>query len=86
MADRTAVEEMERILDEVFRDRTHATRRDVYSCGSEHIKLPAEILAHLNALPETPLTKQEMVDAINATIETRGERDTLGLLRGPSAP
>ena len=41
MTEQSVLDEMRQVLDEVFRDRDEATRRDVYSRASEHIHVPA---------------------------------------------
>ncbi|GLX01411.1 hypothetical protein [Microtetraspora sp. NBRC 16547] len=80
MLDHAALEEMQKVLDEVFRDRERATRREVYASASAHVRLPADMLTHLNEMPDRSYSRQEMVDAINKVIESRGEQDALGLL------
>ncbi|MGW7481910.1 hypothetical protein ACWGH8_25310 [Nonomuraea muscovyensis] len=84
MADQVWMEEMRQVLDEVFRDRDRVAVRDVYSCASEHIHLTADMLAHLNAVPEGAYTRQEIAGEINRVIRGRGEQDTLGLLESPA--
>ncbi|MEU4579125.1 MULTISPECIES: hypothetical protein [Nonomuraea] len=68
MTDETGHDEMpdevRRVLDEVFRDRDEVTRREVYSCASEHVKLPADTLGQLNELPERSYTRQELTEAL----------------------
>ncbi|MFF3671141.1 hypothetical protein [Microtetraspora malaysiensis] len=80
MAERAALEEMRKVLDEVFHDRERATRREVYASASARVSLPADMLTHLNEMPDRSYSRQEMVDAINKVIESRGEQDVLGLL------
>ncbi|MFF4771979.1 hypothetical protein [Microtetraspora fusca] len=80
MVERAALEEMRKVLDEVFHDRERATRREVYASASARVSLPADMLAHLNEMPDRSYSRQEMVDAINKVIESRGEQDVLGLL------
>ncbi|MCG5218582.1 hypothetical protein [Streptosporangium sp. KLBMP 9127] len=80
MSDHAAVEEMQRVLDEVFRDHDRVTRREVYSCASAHTLLPADMLTHLNELPLGPYDRAQMVEAINGVIRSRGEEERLGLL------
>ncbi|MEV0974549.1 hypothetical protein [Microtetraspora glauca] len=80
MPDRAALEEMQKVLDEVFRDRDRATRREVYASASANVRLSADMLTHLNEMPDRSYSRQEMVDAINKVIESRGEQDALGLL------
>ncbi|MDF5757097.1 hypothetical protein [Spongiactinospora sp. TRM90649] len=75
--------ELEMVLDEVFRDRERVTRREVYGRASEHLHLPADILAHLNELPIGPYTRAELTEAVNDVIRERGEQNSLGLLRMP---
>ncbi|MFG3441121.1 hypothetical protein ACGF0J_28045 [Nonomuraea sp. NPDC047897] len=84
MADQVWMEEMRQVLDEAFRDRDRVAVRDVYSCASERIRLTADMLAHLNELPEGDYTRQEMTGEINRVIRDRGEQDTLGLLESPA--
>src|SRR5690606_27066894 len=47
MADRAVLQEMERVLDEVFGERERVALRDVYARASAHVNLPADMLAHL---------------------------------------
>ncbi|MBN6055065.1 hypothetical protein JYK22_24225, partial [Nonomuraea sp. RK-328] len=84
MADHVWVEEMRGVLDEVFRDQDTAAVRDVYARASERLHLTADMLAHLNEIPEGAYTRQDMVEAIDRVVRSRGEDDTLGLLAGPA--
>ncbi|RBQ19298.1 hypothetical protein DP939_15310 [Spongiactinospora rosea] len=77
------VEELQRVLDEVFHDHDRVTRREVYGRASEHLGVPAAILAHLNELPMGPYTRPELTEAINDVIRGRGEQEALGLLTMP---
>ncbi|MFF5209091.1 hypothetical protein [Streptosporangium sp. NPDC000396] len=83
MVDRVWLEEMRQVLDEAYRDRDQAAVRDVYSRASTHIHLSADMLAHLNDLPEGAYTRREMAEAINRVVRHRGEQETLGLLESP---
>lgn len=69
--------EMQQVLDEVYRTRERAAVREVYSTASTRLRLNADMLARLNRIPEGGYTKQEMVDAINELIVSRGGRETL---------
>lgn len=80
MPEGTALAEMRQVLDEVFQDREQAAVREVYACASEKVRLPADVLAHLNEVPEGAYTREEFVEAVNEVIRRRGEQDTLGLL------
>ncbi|MEV0199560.1 hypothetical protein [Nonomuraea sp. NPDC050691] len=84
MADHVWVEEMREVLDEAYRDRDTAAVRDVYARASEHVRLTADMLAHLNEIPEGAYTRQDMAEAIDRVVRGRGEHDTLGLLAGPA--
>lgn len=68
MTEQKAMDELRQVLDEVFRDQDEVTRREVYSCASEHIQLPADTLAQLNALPERSYNKRELTEAIDRLI------------------
>jgi hypothetical protein len=59
------LDEMRQVLDEVFRDRDQATRRDVYSRVSEHIRIPAETMARLNQIPDRTYTRQELTEEVD---------------------
>lgn len=84
MVDRAWQEGMREVLDEVYRDRETAAVRDVYSSASRHLRLSADMLAHLNELPEGAYTRQEMAEAINEVVRGRGEQEEFGLLDRPS--
>ncbi len=77
-------DEMRQVLDEVFRERETVAVRDVYANASARLYLTADMLAHLNEIPEGAYTRQEMVEAINRVILHRSEQDTLGLIEEPS--
>lgn len=76
MSDRD-VESLRRVVDEVFRDRPRATRRDLYSAAAADIHVPAEALAALNEIPEESYTREEMLaavdDAVRRTVRDRPE-------------
>ncbi|GAA5038753.1 hypothetical protein GCM10023259_003670 [Thermocatellispora tengchongensis] len=74
---------MRQALDEVYRDHDRAAVREVYARASAHVRLTADMLAHLNEIPEGGYTRREMVEAINTVIRRRGEQDSLGLLETP---
>lgn len=68
MTEQSVLDEMRRVLDEVFRDREVATRRDVYSRASEHIHIPAETMARLSSLPDRTYTKQELTEEVDRIV------------------
>jgi hypothetical protein len=78
MTERSVLDEMRQVLDEVFRDRDRATRRDVYSRASQHIHIPAETMARLNELlPDRTYTKQELTEEVDRIVRewsSRAER------------
>ncbi|SDR16578.1 hypothetical protein [Thermostaphylospora chromogena] len=84
MADRAVLQEMERVLDEVFGERERVALRDVYARASAHVNLPADMLAHLKEVPEGSYTRADIAEAINGVIRRRGEQDALGLLDVPA--
>jgi hypothetical protein len=84
MADRAVLQEMERVLDEVFGGRERVALRDVYARASAHVTVPADMLARLNEIPEGSYTRADIAEAINAVIRRRGEQDALGLLDVPA--
>lgn len=65
MTEQSVLDEMRQVLDEVFRDRDQATRRDVYSRVSEHIRIPAETMARLNQIPDRTYTRQELTEEVD---------------------
>ncbi|GLW09230.1 hypothetical protein Misp01_43590 [Microtetraspora sp. NBRC 13810] len=69
MPDRAALDEMRKVLDEVYRDRPRATRREIYSCASGHVMLPAEMLARLHELPEGVYSRREVDQALGRLAE-----------------
>ncbi|WP_169947027.1 hypothetical protein [Microbispora sp. H11081] len=73
-------DEMRQVLDEVYRERETVAVRDVYANASARLHLTADMLAHLNEIPEGAYTRQEMIEAINRVIRHRNEQDTLGLI------
>ncbi|WP_182909310.1 hypothetical protein [Microbispora sp. H13382] len=77
-------DEMRQVLDEVYRERETVAVRDVYANASARLYLTADMLAHLNEIPEGAYTRQEMIEAINRVILHRNEQDTLGLIEEPS--
>ncbi|MEO3872091.1 hypothetical protein ABGB18_25025 [Nonomuraea sp. B12E4] len=83
MPDPVFLGEMRQVLEEVYRDRDRAPVREVYGCASRRTRLTADMLAHLNEIPEGGYTRREMVEAINEVIQRRGEQDSLGLLDAP---
>lgn len=80
MPDQVFLDEMRKALDEAYRNRETAAVREVYACASARLHLTADMLAHLNEIPEGAYTRQEMIKAINNVILNRNEQDTLGLL------
>ncbi|MBP2705088.1 hypothetical protein JOL79_14830 [Microbispora sp. RL4-1S] len=80
MPDHVFLDEMRQVLDEVYRDRETAAVRDVYSSASARLRLTADMLAHLNEIPEGGYTRRQMIKLINQVIERRHEQDTLGLI------
>lgn len=83
MADQAVLDELQQALDEAFAGRDRIAVREVYSRASAHIGVPADMLAHLKAVPEGRYTREEMTEAINDVIRKRGEQDSLGLLAVP---
>ncbi|XVQ90030.1 hypothetical protein ACQP2K_22250 [Microbispora siamensis] len=75
---------MRQALDEVYRERETVAVRDVYASASARLHLTADMLAHLNEIPEGAYTRQEMIEAINRVILHRNEQDILGLIEEPS--
>ncbi|MGW0802288.1 hypothetical protein [Nonomuraea sp. NPDC002799] len=78
----TVLDELRQAIDEAFRQRDRVAVRDVYVEASEHVNLPANVLAFLNEVPEGDYDRQEFVQAINEVIRHRGAQDSLGLLSG----
>ncbi|SDK30078.1 hypothetical protein SAMN05421869_11537 [Nonomuraea jiangxiensis] len=74
---------MRQVLDEVYRDQDRAPVREIYGRASARTRLTADMLAHLNEIPEGDYTRREMVEEINKVIQRRGEQDSLGLLDVP---
>lgn len=72
MSDRVALEGLQRVIDQVYRDRDLATRRDVYRVASAHLDLSSDVLVLLNETPEGTYTREQMVEAINKALENRG--------------
>ncbi|UBU13161.1 hypothetical protein [Nonomuraea gerenzanensis] len=83
MTDHAALDELRQAIDEAFQERERVSMRDVYAQASRHVGLSADLLTHLNELPEGPYDKRELTEAINGVITRRGEQDTLGLLEPP---
>ncbi|RSN02950.1 hypothetical protein DMB42_34455 [Nonomuraea sp. WAC 01424] len=83
MADQVVLDELQQALDEAFQGRDRVAMREVYARVSAHLRIPADMLAHLNEVPEGRYTREEMAEAINGVIRRRGEQDSLGLLRIP---
>ncbi|MFG1704958.1 hypothetical protein ACFLIM_17360 [Nonomuraea sp. M3C6] len=83
MTDRAVLDELQQAIDEAFQDRDRVAMREVYSRVSQHVGLPADLLTHLNELPEGDYSRQEVAEAINDVITRRGEQDVLGLLEVP---
>ena len=68
MGEHSVLDEMRQGIDEVFRDREVATRRDVYSRASEHINIPAETMARLSALPDRSYSKEELTAEVDRIV------------------
>ncbi|NUP66061.1 MAG: hypothetical protein HOV96_06405 [Nonomuraea sp.] len=83
MADQAVLDELQQALDEAFQGRDRVAVREVYARVSAHVRLPADMLAHLNEVPEGSYNREEMAEAINGVITRRGEQDSLGLLSVP---
>ncbi|MFB4276604.1 MULTISPECIES: hypothetical protein [unclassified Nonomuraea] len=83
MTDHAVLDELQQAIDEAFQGRERVAMREVYSQVSRHVGLPADLLTHLNELPEGAYDRQELTEAINEVITRRGEQDTLGLLEVP---
>jgi hypothetical protein len=80
MSHHAVLDELRQAIDEAFGGRDRVAIREVYAAASEHVNLPADLLAHLNELPEGAYNRQEVTEAINEVIRRRGEQDSLGLL------
>jgi hypothetical protein len=83
MTDHVVLDELRQAIDEAFGGRDRVSVREVYSAASEHLNLPADVLAYLNELPEGAYDRQEVTEAINEVIRRRGEQESLGLLDSP---
>ncbi|NJP94129.1 hypothetical protein HCN51_32635 [Nonomuraea sp. FMUSA5-5] len=83
MSGHAVLDELRQAIDEVFHGRERVVMRDVYAQASRHVNLSADLLTHLNELPEGPYDRRELTEAINEVITRRGEQDTLGLLEVP---
>ncbi|MGW3352085.1 hypothetical protein ACWDA3_53075 [Nonomuraea rubra] len=83
MTDHAVLDELRQAIDEAFHGRERVAMREVYAQASRHVNLSADLLTHLNELPEGPYDKRELAEAINEVIARRGEQDTLGLLEVP---
>jgi hypothetical protein len=83
MTDHAVLDELRQAIDEAFGGRDRVAIREVYARASEHVNLPADLLAYLNELPEGAYSRQEVTEAINGVIRRRGEQDSLGLLDVP---
>ncbi|NRQ38954.1 hypothetical protein HII36_45115 [Nonomuraea sp. NN258] len=77
------IDELQLAIDEAYQGKDRTGVREVYSAASGHVALPADLLAHLNEVPEGVYTKREMAEAINEVIRGRGEEGTVGLLEIP---
>ncbi|TMR98716.1 hypothetical protein [Nonomuraea basaltis] len=85
MADHAVLDELRQAIDEAFQGQDRVAMREVYARASAHVALPADLLAHLNELPEGAYSRQEVTEAINEVIRRRGEQDSLGLLEEPGS-
>ncbi|MFG1697847.1 hypothetical protein [Nonomuraea sp. NPDC049309] len=83
MTDHVVLDELRKAIDEAFQGRERVALREVYAQASRHVGLPADLLGHLNEVPEGAYDRRELTEAINAVIRRRGEQDTLGLLEVP---
>jgi len=83
MTHHAVLDELRKAIDEAFQGRERVAMREVYAQASRHVGLPADLLGHLNELPEGAYDRRELTEAINAVITRRGEQDTLGLLEVP---
>ncbi|MEV0827093.1 hypothetical protein [Nonomuraea rubra] len=83
MTDHAVLDELRQAIDEAFHGRERVAMREVYAQASRHVSLPADLLTHLNELPEGAYDRRELTEAINEVITRRGEQDTLGLLEVP---
>lgn len=83
MTDHAVIHELRQAIDEVFEGRERVAMREVYSQVSRHVGVPADLLTHLNELPEGAYNRRELTEAINGVIIRRGEQDSLGLLEEP---
>ncbi|MEW9549886.1 hypothetical protein [Nonomuraea sp. NPDC050783] len=83
-AEHAVLDELRQAIDEAFGDRDRVAVREVYARASARVNLPADLLAHLNEVPdEGSYSKEELTEAIDDVIRRRGEQDSLGLLNGP---
>ncbi|MBF8187586.1 hypothetical protein ITP53_17965 [Nonomuraea sp. K274] len=83
MTDHAVLDELQQAIDEVFQGRDRVAIREVYGQVSEHVRVPADVLALLNEVPEGAYSKRDVTEAINEVIRRRGDQDSLGLLRAP---
>ncbi|ETK31629.1 hypothetical protein [Microbispora sp. ATCC PTA-5024] len=83
MPDRTELERLGEIIDELFLTRAQVTRRDLYAAAGADDALGPGVLELLNEVPEGGYTHHDLVRAVNAAIERRGEEGEPGLLEVP---
>lgn len=75
MPDPAEMDRLRQVVEEIFRDRSHVTRRDLYSVAAADIHVPSETLALLNEIPEGPYRHGEMLEAIEEAVRNRGEAE-----------
>ncbi|MGN9843078.1 hypothetical protein ACTMTI_33635 [Nonomuraea sp. H19] len=80
MTDHTVLDALQQAIDEAFQGHDRVAMRQVYAQVSRHARVPADLMAQLNEVPEGAYSKQEVTEAINDVIRRRGEQDSLGLL------
>ncbi|MEV4457464.1 hypothetical protein [Microbispora sp. NPDC049633] len=68
-------ERLRQVVDEIFHDRPHVMRRDLYSAAAADIHVPAETLALLNEIPEGSYDRGEMLEAIEGAVRDRDEAE-----------
>ncbi|MER7506336.1 hypothetical protein [Nonomuraea pusilla] len=84
MTDHALLDELQHAIDQAFHGRDRVPLREVYVQVSDDVHLPADMMTHLNELPEGEYTRQELMGAINDVIRSRGEQDSIGLLGVPA--
>jgi len=73
----TRLEQLQRMLDSLFRDAKLVTRLDVV-VRAEAMDLPEEVLGLVELLPPGRYTRQRLCDQLNSAIVGHGWGRTLG--------